>query len=147
MLGVIVDTKKIGCNDDLEDKPFDSAGQDMAEIVAPKAADDELLRMTTEVVAAYVSNNTLATAQLGDIIHAWKSFTAKQANKQLGLTGTFWAPDYFDGYIRDQTHLNVAVHYINENPVKAGSVTSAEQWRWSSAWEGNVGTVGVPPAS
>jgi len=84
---------------------------------------------------------------LGDIIHAWKSFTAKQANKQLGLTGTFWAPDYFDGYIRDQTHLNVAVHYINENPVKAGSVTSAEQWRWSSAWEGNVGTVGVPPAS
>ena len=52
------------------DKPFDSTGQDMAEIAAPKAADDELLRMTTEVVAAYVSNNTLATAQLGDVIHA-----------------------------------------------------------------------------
>jgi len=45
-------------------------GQDMAEAAAPKAAEDELLRMTTEVVAAYVSNNTLATAQLGDIIHA-----------------------------------------------------------------------------
>ena len=26
--------------------------------------------MTTEVVAAYVSNNTLATGQLGDVIHA-----------------------------------------------------------------------------
>jgi putative DNA methylase len=26
---------------------------------------------------------------LGDIIHAWKSFTAKQANKQLGRTGIF----------------------------------------------------------
>jgi hypothetical protein len=28
---------------------------------------------------------------LGDIVHAWKSFTAKQANKQLGRTGAFWA--------------------------------------------------------
>ncbi len=70
MLGVIVDTKKFGCNYHLPDKPFDSAGQDMAEIAAPKMADDELLRMTTEVVAAYVSNNTLATGQLGDVIHA-----------------------------------------------------------------------------
>ena len=42
----------------------------MAEAGAPKTTDDELLRMTTEVVAAYVSNNTLATGQLGDIIHA-----------------------------------------------------------------------------
>jgi len=42
----------------------------MAEAGAPKAAEDELLRMTTEVVAAYVSNNTLATGQLGDVIHA-----------------------------------------------------------------------------
>jgi predicted transcriptional regulator len=42
----------------------------MAEAGAPRAAEDELLRMTTEVVAAYVSNNTLATGQLGDVIHA-----------------------------------------------------------------------------
>jgi predicted transcriptional regulator len=42
----------------------------MAEAGMPKTAEDELLRMTTEVVAAYVSNNTLATAQLGDVIHA-----------------------------------------------------------------------------
>ena len=42
----------------------------MAELAAPKLAEEELLRMTTEVVAAYVSNNTLATTQLGEIIHA-----------------------------------------------------------------------------
>jgi predicted transcriptional regulator len=42
----------------------------MAEAGVPKSAEDELLRMTTEVVAAYVSNNTLATGQLGDVIHA-----------------------------------------------------------------------------
>ena len=42
----------------------------MAESAAPKLAEDELLRMTAEVVAAYVSNNTLATGQLADVIHA-----------------------------------------------------------------------------
>ena len=53
---------------------------------------------------------------LGDIVHAWKSFTAKQANKQLGRTGAFWAPDYFDRYVRDQAHFDAAVHYILKIP-------------------------------
>jgi predicted transcriptional regulator len=42
----------------------------MAEAVAPKIAEEELLRMTTDVVAAYVSNNTLPTAQLAEVINA-----------------------------------------------------------------------------
>lgn len=42
----------------------------MAETVAPKMAEEELLRMTADVVAAYVSNNTLATTQLAEVINA-----------------------------------------------------------------------------
>ena len=42
----------------------------MAEPAAPKMAEDDLLRMTAEVVSAYVSNNTLATGQLADVIQA-----------------------------------------------------------------------------
>src|SRR5436309_10256457 len=42
----------------------------MAEPAAPRAAEDDLLRMTAEVVSAYVSNNTLATGQLADVIQA-----------------------------------------------------------------------------
>jgi predicted transcriptional regulator len=42
----------------------------MAETTAPKPAEDELLRMTADVVSAYVSNNTLATGQLADVIQA-----------------------------------------------------------------------------
>ena len=42
----------------------------MVEPAVPKAAEDELLRMTAEVVSAYVSNNTLPTAQLADVIQA-----------------------------------------------------------------------------
>src|SRR5271166_6160562 len=35
-----------------------------------KMAEEELLRMTADVVAAYVSNNTLPTAQLAEVINA-----------------------------------------------------------------------------
>src|SRR5271167_854765 len=42
----------------------------MAETAAPKIAEEELLRMTADVVAAYVGNNTLPTAQLGEVINA-----------------------------------------------------------------------------
>jgi predicted transcriptional regulator len=41
----------------------------MAETAAPKIAEEELLRMTADVVAAYVGNNTLPTAQLGEVIN------------------------------------------------------------------------------
>ena len=42
----------------------------MAETAALKIAEEELLRMTADLVAAYVGNNTLPTAQLGDVINA-----------------------------------------------------------------------------
>jgi REP element-mobilizing transposase RayT len=89
----------------------------------------------------HVMVEQMAGYPLGDVIHAWKSFTAKEANKQLGASGSFWEPDYFDRFIRDQAHFDIAVHYIHENPVKAGLVASAEGWQWSSAW-----SAGVPPA-
>jgi predicted transcriptional regulator len=42
----------------------------MAETAAPKVADEGLLRMTAEVVAAYVRNNVLPPAQLSEVINA-----------------------------------------------------------------------------
>jgi len=42
----------------------------MPETAAPKTAEEELLRMTADVVAAYVRNNTLPPTQLGDVINA-----------------------------------------------------------------------------
>ena len=42
----------------------------MAETAAPKLEEEELLRMTADVVSAYVSNNTLPTAQLAEVINA-----------------------------------------------------------------------------
>ena len=42
----------------------------MAEPATGKSADEDLLRMTTDVVAAYVKNNSLPSSQLPDVISA-----------------------------------------------------------------------------
>ncbi|MFN0072148.1 MAG: REP-associated tyrosine transposase [Chloroflexota bacterium] len=71
---------------------------------------------------------------LDQIIHSWKSFTARECNRLLGRSGALWARDYYDRYIRDDDHLTIAAAYIESNPVKAHLMESPEQWRWSSAW-------------
>lgn len=40
----------------------------------------------------------------------------------------------FDRYVRDDTHFVMVMRYIEDNPVGAGLVATAEAWRWSSAW-------------
>jgi len=71
---------------------------------------------------------------LAGIIQSLKSFTANEANKLLERTGTFWMPDYFDRYIRNQKHLATAIAYVENNPVKAGLCNRAEDWPFGSAW-------------
>ena len=71
---------------------------------------------------------------LDGVIHSWKSFTSKQANLILGRAGQFWMPDYFDRYIRNDEHLAATMSYIEQNPVQAGLVRSADEWRWGSAF-------------
>jgi putative DNA methylase len=70
---------------------------------------------------------------LDSIIHSWKSYTATEANKILGRHGAFWFREYFDRFIRDERHFANAIRYIHENPVAAGLVEKAEEWRFSSA--------------
>ena len=75
---------------------------------------------------------TLPGFPLSGVVQSWKSFAAKQANRLLGRTGPFWMEDYFDRYIRDETHLSATASYIEQNPVSAGLVHNAEDWHWGS---------------
>ena len=70
---------------------------------------------------------------LRKIIQSWKSFTAHQANEILNRNGRFWFPEYFDRFIRDEQHFKNVIHYIHENPVKAGLVEKPVDWPFSSA--------------
>jgi REP element-mobilizing transposase RayT len=70
---------------------------------------------------------------LSTVVKSWKSFTARKINHHLGRTGAFWAPDYFDRFMRDDGQIAAAIDYIEANPVKAGLCHSQADWRWSSA--------------
>ncbi len=57
---------------------------------------------------------------LPDILHSWKSFTAKEINKLENCSGKFWMEESFDRIVRDLEELDYYRRYILENPVKAG---------------------------
>jgi REP element-mobilizing transposase RayT len=71
--------------------------------------------------------------ELSTSVRTWKTFSAKRINELLGRSGSLWAPDYFDRYIRDQRHFDTNKHYIEMNPVAAGLCDAPESWPFSSA--------------
>ena len=73
------------------------------------------------VVARLFPGQTLAT-----VVHSWKSFSAKQANRILGKHGVFWQREYYDHLIRDEEEFERAIHYVSENPAKA----NLKDWKW-----------------
>ncbi len=68
------------------------------------------------------------------LMRAIKGFTARRANQILGLTGTpFWQGESYDHWVRNGAEWEKIANYIEDNPVKAGLVTTPEEYRWSSA--------------
>ena len=74
---------------------------------------------------------------LADLLHSWKSFTAKAINKALGTTGRVWQKDYFDRLIRDPAHFANCVRYMRDNPVRA-RLREGEWLAWESAYAKTV---------
>jgi REP element-mobilizing transposase RayT len=73
------------------------------------------------VVARLFPGQTLA-----GVVHSWKSFSAKQANRILGSRGAFWQREYYDRLLRSEEELARAIRYVAENPVKG----KLKNWRW-----------------
>ena len=72
------------------------------------------------------------------VLRRWlKGSTAREANRILGRTGQpFWQDESYDHYLRQRSQIDRTVTYIEQNPVSAGLVGSAERWLWSSAgWQ------------
>ena len=57
---------------------------------------------------------------------------AQRINRREQCSGHLFQ-DRFRSHPMDDAHLMIAVRYVENNPVKAGLVHSAEDWRWSSA--------------
>ena len=85
---------------------------------------------------------------LAEMLHSWKGFTARTANRLLRRTGAFWEREYWDTRMRDEEQLRKAVRYIEANPVKARLVKEAKEWACSSArFRGEYGVLRLPTAA
>jgi hypothetical protein len=73
--------------------------------------------------------------ELEKILQAMKTHTAKEANRMLVKTGTFWQEEYYCHIVRDGEDLKHQVAYILRNPEKGRA--SAE---WTGCVFGDVGT-------
>lgn len=91
------------------------------------------------VMAHFISPHTMA-----DSVESWKRYTATNINRMLGREGKLWQEDYWDRYIRDESHYQKAVDYLHNNPVKARLVKEGSDWKWSSALGVDLWERGMP---
>jgi carbamoylphosphate synthase large subunit/REP element-mobilizing transposase RayT len=60
-----------------------------------------------------------AQHNLSEILHSWKSFSAKEINHALKRKGPVWMDENYDHIVRDYSELCRQREYIRNNPVKA----------------------------
>ena len=79
-------------------------------------------------------------SNVSSLMHRLKGATAREANRQLGRSGTpFWQRESYDRLVRDAREFRRIGNYIVQNPVRAGLSASPEAFRWSSAWVAEAG--------
>lgn len=67
---------------------------------------------------------------LTNILENLKWYTALKANRILRRKGAFWQHESYDHVVRNGKELERIIWYVMNNPVKAGLVTNAEDWKW-----------------
>ena len=75
-------------------------------------------------------NENGRTQELLNDLAQFKSFTARAANQELHRSGSFWAREDFDHWIRNREKFEGTVRYIANNPIKAGLAGHWSEWKW-----------------
>ncbi|MGO9572530.1 MAG: REP-associated tyrosine transposase [Desulfomonilaceae bacterium] len=70
----------------------------------------------------------LESFALHQIVHSWKSFSAKQLANHSGRTTPIWQREYFDRIVRDEEELMEKAQYILGNPWKKWPLTKDYPW-------------------
>lgn len=97
-------------------------------------------RLTGTAVHAYVlmTNHVhlLVTGNAPDsiscLMKAVAQFHAQTVNRKYGLTGSHWESRFRSSPVESERYLFACMRYIEMNPVRAGLVTCAAAYPWSS---------------
>ena len=63
-------------------------------------------------------------------VQMWKSLSARAFGKAFGAVVPVWQADYFDRYLRSGESYSEKWAYVELNPVRAGLVAKAEDWKF-----------------
>ena len=96
------------------------------------------------------------TDQLSTFMNKWKDQTSHALKdlfrtrfqkywSKIHETDPIWQPRYYGFNVWSRAKVEEKLHYMHENPVRAGLVEKAVLWRWSSArWYLEGKSVGLP---
>jgi REP element-mobilizing transposase RayT len=86
----------------------------------------------------------LGARKLSEFIGAWKSWTSRRINALGGprsataatATATaLWQREFFDHCLRPSESYSEKWNYVFDNPVRAGLVSKAQEWRYAGEIE------------
>jgi putative transposase len=75
-------------------------------------------------------NTATAVFSLADVLESVKGFSARAINKRQERGGPVWQDERYDRIVRDDEEFESFWEYIRTNAVKAGLVSSPEDYPW-----------------
>jgi len=72
---------------------------------------------------------------ISEVVKSIKNSSATLINRGGAASGELWQGRFFDRTLRTVKEYNEKVEYVHLDPVKAGLVVRAQDWRWSSVKE------------
>jgi REP element-mobilizing transposase RayT len=82
--------------------------------------------------ASWVATLTGPRSARESVVHSINRSTARECNIVCQSSGAFWQRESYDHWVRDEDELERIIHYVEDNPVKAGLVANAIDWTFSS---------------
>jgi putative transposase len=67
---------------------------------------------------------------VAEIMQGIKGASAHKINHLLGRNGQVWQRESFDRVLRREKSIQAKVEYLIQNPVRAGLVQTASEYRW-----------------
>jgi putative transposase len=123
----------------------------------------ELARFQAKCVGFVIMHNHVhamiwlpIVGQLSEFLHEWKRSSSRVIREwyqqqqseyfqSVEFGDAFWQPKYYSLPLHTATKIEEKLNYMHLNPVRAGFVNKAVDWKWSSArWYELRRSVGVP---
>ena len=73
-----------------------------------------------------------ASCDIVTFVGQFKNLTQRAA-WACGVQGAFWQPSFWDHFVRRDEDLRRVIEYVLDNPVRAGLVTSAQEYPFSGS--------------